>query len=86
MLKCPPLSDGLGGVNADNTGKNNSEKRRAPPGRLSRLLKDSVMYQYFIAKSTQTSALLKFDPASQTSEVSLLKDMVGGETLARFQR
>jgi hypothetical protein len=44
MLKCPPLIDGLGGINADNTGKNNSEKRRAPPGRLSRLLKDSVMY------------------------------------------
>jgi len=48
MLNCPPLIDGLGGANADNTGKNNSEKRRAPPGRLSRLLKDSAIYYYIV--------------------------------------
>ena len=30
--------------------------------------------------------MLKFDPTSQTSEVSLLKDIVSTETLTKFQK
>ena len=30
--------------------------------------------------------MLKFDPATQSSQVSLLKDIVGVDTLAKFSR
>ena len=30
--------------------------------------------------------MLKFDPATQTSEVSILKDIVSGDTLSKFQK
>jgi len=30
--------------------------------------------------------MFKFDPATQTSEVSLLKDIVAGENLAKFSK
>jgi len=60
------------------------EKRRAPSGRLQKLLKDSVTYQYHVAKQTGTTTMLKFDPATQTSEVSLLKDIVASDHLTKF--
>lgn len=44
----------------------NIEKRRAPSGRLMKLLKDSVMYQYHVAKQSGTTTMFKFDPATQT--------------------
>jgi hypothetical protein len=62
------------------------EKRRAPPGRLSKLLRDSMMYQYYIAKQTGSTTIFKFDPSQQVSEVSLLKDIVSSETLGRFAK
>lgn len=62
------------------------EKRRAPSGRLNKLLKDSVLYQYFVAKQTGSTTLLKFDPSQQVSEVGLLKDIVSSDTLLRFQK
>lgn len=62
------------------------EKRRAPSGRLSKLLNDSVLYQYYVAKQTGTTTMFKFDPATQTSEVSILKDIVSGDTLTKFQK
>ena len=63
-----------------------NEKRRAPPGRLSKLLKDSVYYQYYIAKKTGTTTTFKFDPATQTSEVSLLKDITSEDSVKKFSK
>jgi hypothetical protein len=40
------------------------EKRRAPPQRLMKLLRDSVSFQYFMAKQTGSMTTLKFDPVS----------------------
>ena len=40
------------------------ERTRAPPGRLSKIVKDSVLYQYHVAKHTNTTTMFKFDPAS----------------------
>lgn len=37
----------ISGINGNNS---SIEKRRAPQGRLSKLLKDSVLYQYHVAK------------------------------------
>lgn len=62
------------------------EKRRAPIGRLNKLLKDSVIYQYYVAKQTGSTTILKFDPSQQVSEVSLLKDIVSSDALNRFQK
>lgn len=45
-------------------GGNGGEKRRTPPNRLLKLLKDSVNYQYYIAKQTGSMTTLKFDPVS----------------------
>jgi hypothetical protein len=39
-----------------------------------------------VAKQTGTTTMLKFDPATQTSEVSILKDIVSGDTLTKFQK
>jgi len=38
------------------------EKRKTPVNRLFKLLKDSINYQYFIAKQTGSKTKLKFDP------------------------
>ena len=45
------------------------------------MLKDAVLYQYHIAKQSGTTTMLKFDPASQTSEVTLLRDIVSMDTI-----
>jgi len=37
-----------------------------------------------VAKQTGSTTVLKFDPATQTSEVSLLKDIVSSDTLSKF--
>ena len=39
-----------------------------------------------MAKQTGATTMFKFDPASQTSEISLLKDIVSAETIQKFQR
>lgn len=70
LSECPGIQ--IGGIDAQGS----VEKMRAPPGRLSKIVKDSVLYQYHVAKQTGTTTMFKFDPASQTSEVSLLKDIV----------
>ena len=48
-------------------------------------MKDSVLYQYHVAKQTGTTTQLRFDPATQTSEVSILRDIVSSDTLTKFQ-
>lgn len=56
------------------------EKRRTVPNKLLKHLKDSIIFQYFIAKQTGSMTTLKFDPVSQCSEASLLKDLTNLET------
>ena len=60
------------------------EQIKTPSGRLSKLLKDSILYQYHVAKQMKSTATMKFDPVTQISEVSLLKDIVNSETLTKF--
>ena len=49
-------------------------------------MKDSVYYQYYVAKRTGTTTMFKFDPATQTSEVSSLKDIVSEDSLKKFSK
>ena len=63
-----------------------SEKRRTPPNRLLKLLKDSVQFQYYVAKQTGSMTKFKFDPVSQCSEVSLLKDLINQENQSKFTK
>lgn len=62
------------------------EKRRTPSNRLLKLLKDSVGFQYFMAKQTGSMATLKFDPINQSSEASLLKDLTNIDTQQKFYK
>lgn len=61
-----------------------NEKRRAPPHRLTKLLKDATLFQYLAAKQTGSKPQFKFDPVSQNSEASLLKDLISNENQGKF--
>lgn len=60
------------------------EKRRTPSGRLQKLLKDATMLQYLAAKQTGSKPQFKFDPISQSSEASLIKDLISLESQTKF--
>ena len=62
------------------------EKRRCPSQRLLKIIRDSVSYQYYVAKQTGSMTSLKFDPVSQCSEASLLKDLTNIETQQKFNK
>ena len=61
-----------------------SEKRKAPPNRLTKLLKDATLFQYLAAKQTGSKPQFKFDPVSMSSEASLLKDLISTENQNKF--
>ena len=62
------------------------EKRKTPVNRLLKLLKESVQYQYLVAKQTGSMTKFKFDPVSQCSEVSLAKDLISADSLLKFNK
>jgi aryl carrier-like protein len=62
------------------------ERRRVPSNRLLKLLRESVSLQYFMAKQTGSMATLKYDPISQCSEASLLKDLTNADTQNKFYK
>ena len=62
------------------------EKRRVPTNRLLKLLRDSVSFQYFMAKETKSMTTLKYDPVNQCSEASLLKDLTNIDTQQQFNK
>jgi hypothetical protein len=57
-----------------------------PNNRLLKLLRDSVSFQYFMAKQTGSMTTLKYDPINQSSEASLLKDLTNSETQQKFNK
>jgi len=62
------------------------EKRRCPSQRLMKLLRDSINFQYYMAKQTGSMTTLKFDPVNQCSEASLLKDLTNIDTQQKFTK
>ena len=56
-----------------------TEKRKAPPHRLTKLLRDATQFQYLAAKQTGSKPQFKFDPVSQSSEASMLRDLISFE-------
>ena len=42
-----------------------------------KLLSDAAKFQYIMAKATGHKPKFRFDPVSEASEISLLKDFIG---------
>jgi hypothetical protein len=60
------------------------EMRRTLPNRLPKLIKNAVEFQYLAAKETGSKPSFKFDLMTQTSEASLLKDLISTDAQKKF--